>query len=179
MGTNLSWPEPIAVKRLRLSKTDPWYPNRVNAALRIAAFLAILYAVFQAIAPYFHWPIAVNYWLTMLFIAIAGGIFFGLLRPWLCSFMESQIVISRMGINRNSIVLSPVGTRIEFWPWTDVAELVVEPLSLENESFSTLVIHDERNKVIGTIGLAPQISAKNIESAMSELERDVRVFDRI
>lgn len=177
MRIDLNWSEPLAMKRHRLAKVDPWWPNRVVKALGIAAVCAIAYAAYDAFARRQGGPGSANYWLGMLFAALAGGAFLGLLRPWASSLMESQIVISRRGINRNDVLFSPAGVRAEFWPWSEIGELSVERVSLENESLCALVLRNRQGKVLGTIGVGPQTTVAIIASAVAAYDSSVRIDD--
>lgn len=174
MALNLTWYEPPAVKRARLAKTEPWFPNRVRNALGFGVGLAIAWTAFDAVSRATGGRGAVNYWSGMLLVAVAGGVLYGLLRPWLASFVESPIVVSRQGINRNSIF--PL--RAEFWPWESIAELVVERSSAGNEAFRTLVAYDPCGKVLATFGMEPETTVAQIAAGVAQFRSEVRVVDR-
>lgn len=174
MAVNFTWYEPLAVKRDRLAKTDPWYPNRVKIAVKTGVGAALAYAVFDAVVKSSGRSGSANYWLGMLFVAVAAGTLYGLLRPWLASFVESPIIVSQQGINRNSIL--PM--RAEFCPWESIGELVVERWPARNGAFRALVAYDPCGKVLATFGVAPETTVAQIAAAVSQFRSVVRVVDR-
>jgi hypothetical protein len=165
------WSEPIAVKRARLSVTDPWYPNRVRAFCCFGAVAATVYVVWNALAPFLHRNPSRNYWSAMLFAAVAAGSIFGLFGPWIFSFVESQIVVSSRGINRNSLFLGLGGyssLRAEFWPWNSIGRLAIEALPLGRRQFQVLAIYDSAGNRVTTIGLEAKTSKSDLKKIADE-----------
>jgi len=159
MGTRilLRWAEPVAIKRARLAVIDPWYPNRVNKSLRIAALAAVAFAVYHACYKAITGESAVNYWGAMAFVAVAAGALLGLLEPWVLSFLESQAFLSSDGIHRNLVAMGFLPTmQSEFWGWDVVGRLESETMLIRDQPFTVLVLFDRFDHRLTSIGLAPQ-----------------------
>lgn len=177
MAVNLVWYEPLAVKQDRIAKSDPWYPNRFGTAVKVGFGAAVGWAVFDAVSRALGGSGAVHYWSGMLFLAVVGGAFYGLIRPWVASYLESPVGIARTGLFRNS-VFPPSGLRAEHWPWEKIGELVVERSMLGSEPFRLLVAYDPQGKVLATFGMAPDVTFERIAFAVTQFCSTVRVVDR-
>lgn len=119
-------------------------------------------------------PPVKNFWLGCVVSSVAGGFVLGVLKPWLFSFLESQVVLSRQGVNRNCYNgFSPI-LKIEFWPWQQVASYLIQKVAHDGRSFDVLMLYSHSGHELAKIGIASEVStidvAEFVEANLSKAQ---------
>lgn len=160
--TVMKWMEPSILKRIGNKALHRWIS--VGMILGMGLFGIIMRSIsIQGDHPRSY---------TVVFLGCAAvGAVFDLTRRALLFIPTCVVIVSKEGINRNSIMGN--GAQFEFLPWHAIGSATVETVALGFRSARLLRLYAYDNEEIGVIGLARSVRVDQLEKEFSAMGKNL------